>query len=415
MRRQRIATAVALSGLLATLAACGGGSGSSTASADGKGTLTFFTWDAEATMQPLVNEFQKENPGIKIKMSYAPPVDDYINTLQKRLLAHQAADVFILGNKTEQVGGGYVKDLTNLKAVSEVSPFNKAAETYKGKVYGVSTVSWGGGYLVNLDLLAKVGVTKPPATWAEFLAMCAKLKAKGISPLLEPSDGISTTVMAKIGQADQQAGGDLDTQIYDGKTTFSKAWTPSLDSWAQLYQKGLVSKDVAGLKGDQVQSEFISGRVAMIATGSWGVAPVRQGAKKMKIDFWPVPGEQAGQDYWAGAAAPAYAINSRAKNPVAAEKWINFLAGAKGSKIYHDTTGSITTTSTYKPNLDPALAKMYPAVVAGKIWCTWQAWPGANTSPLDAAMLAEVQQTVLGEAKPADVTKALDSKWATLK
>jgi transposase len=34
------------------------------------------------------------------------------DTLQKRLVAGTAADVFILGNKAEQVGGGYVKDLS---------------------------------------------------------------------------------------------------------------------------------------------------------------------------------------------------------------------------------------------------------------------------------------------------------------
>jgi raffinose/stachyose/melibiose transport system substrate-binding protein len=415
MRFRHVAVAVAVGGLFGTLAACGGSAASSSTASDGKGVLTFFSWDNQATMQPLITEFEKENPGITIQFSYAPPVQQYDDTLQKRLLAHQAADVFILGNKTEQVGGGYVKDLSDLQAVKEVSSFNRAAETYNGKVYGVSVASWGGGFLVDKDLLAKVGVTEPPATWADFLALCAKLKAAGITPLLEPSDGISTTIMAKIGLADAQSGGNMDTQIYNGTTTFSSAWTQALSSWSQLYQQGLVSKAVAGLKGDQVQSEFIAGKVAMIATGAWGVAPTRQGAPKMSLDFWPVPGAEAGQDYWAGAANPAYAINSRAKNPVAAEKWIDFLAGAEGSKIYHQATGDITTTSTYTPNLDPALSRMYPAVVAGKIWCTWQAWPGADTSALDATMLAEVQQTVLGTATAADITGSLDSKWASLK
>jgi raffinose/stachyose/melibiose transport system substrate-binding protein len=422
MRQKKTVVVIALCGLLTSLAACsGGGSSSGTAAAagTGDGVLTFMSWDSTQTMQPLVNEFEKENPGIHIQMSYAPPVQQYTDTLQQRLLAHTAADVFILGNKSEQAGSGYVMNLSDVPAVQpalrEMSSFNRDAETYDGKVYGVSVASWGGGMLVNLGLLAKVGVTKPPATWNDFIALCAKLKAAGIDPYLEPSDGISTTIMAKIGYADQESGGNMDTRIEQGQTTFSAAWTKPLQQWDQLFDNGLITSAVAGLTGAEVQSEFIAGKVAMIATGAWAVAPVRQGAPKMSIDFWPVPGAAAGEDYWAGAANPAYAINARAKNPVAAEKWIDFLASAEGTKLYHQITGDITTTSDYTPNLDPALSAMYPAVVDGKIWCTWQAWPGPGSDQLDAVFLADVKEAELGKATPASITQALDSEWSSLK
>jgi raffinose/stachyose/melibiose transport system substrate-binding protein len=413
MRISRIAAALAALALAASLSACGGG-GDSPKSSDGSGELTFFSWDNQETMTPLIKAFEAKNPKIKIKFSYAPPVQEYQDTLQKRLLAGQAADVFILGNKKEQAGGGYVKDLSRLPVISALSPFNLKMYSYKGKPYGVSVASWGGGLLVNLDLMAKIGVTKAPSTWDELLTTLAKVKAAGIRPMLEPSDGISTTIMAKIGQADAANGG-LDEKIYDGQTTFSKAWTQPLQQWSELYTRGLVSKDAAGLKGDQVQTEFVAGRVAMIATGSWAVGAVKQGAPKMHFTFWPVPGESPGEDFWAGAASPAYAINSKAKNPVAAEKWVNFLGGSEGAKIYHDTTGSITTTSNYSPGLDPSLQAMYKDVVAGKVWCTWQAWPGASTSALDATMLTHVQATILGRERAADVTSALDQKYAALK
>ncbi len=340
MRFRMAGAAVVAGALIASVAACGGSGTSASGSSTGKGVVTFMSWDSLATMKPLITEFEKDNPGITIQASYVPPVQQYDDTLTQRLLAHQAADVFILGNKTQQVGGGYVMDLSSLPAVKELSSFNKAAETYNGKVYGVSVASWGGGMLVNLGLLKKVGVTKPPATWADFLALVAKLKAAGINPYLEPSDGISTTIMGKVGEADAQSGGNMDTKIESGQTTFSTAWTAALQSWSQLFSSGLVSKDVAALTGTEVSNEFAAGRVAMIATGSWEVATVRQGAPSMGLAFWPVPGASAGDDYWAGAANPAYAINSRAKNVVGAQKWINFLASATGSKIYHQRSGA---------------------------------------------------------------------------
>lgn len=405
-----------LAAMVATLAAVSLAACSAPATAggskDGSGEVTFFSWDNEETMAPLIEEFEKQNPGTTIKFSYAPPVQEYIDTLQKRLLAGNAADVFILGNLTEQVGGGYVADLTGTDAAAAVSDFSRKMRTYDDKVYGISVASWGGGFLVNRDLLAEVGITEPPQSWDDFLELCRTLQAAGIAPLLEPGDGISTTIMALIGSAGKDSD-NLDAEIFEGEATFSEAWTDPLETWSQLYGEGLVTKDAAALKGDQVADEFYNERVAMIASGSWSVGAAREALPDADLEFWPVPGVD-GEPFWAGAASPPYAINAKAENPVGAQKFLDFLASEDGSRIYHETTGSITTTNTFTPELDPALDRMYEAVVAGDIYCTWQAWPGANTAPLDAVMLAEVQKTMLGQADAATITSALDDALGSL-
>ncbi|WP_285025437.1 ABC transporter substrate-binding protein [Plantibacter sp. ME-Dv--P-122b] len=401
--------------LMAVLAGCSGAAPA--ASADGSGELTFFSWDNEEKMSPLITEFEEENPDITIKFSYAPPVQEYSDTLQKRLMAGNAADVFILGNHAEQVGGGFVKDLTGTAAAEAVSDFNRDMQTVDGKVYGISVASWGGGMLVNKDITAKVGVTEAPQTWDEFLALCAKLKDAGITPYLEAGDGISTTIMGSIGLAQADDGdADFETAVFEGDTTFSDTWTKPLERWAQLYQEGLVTKDAAALTGQQINDEFNNGRVAMVSTGSWQIGAARDAlGDDANIDFWPVPGDTPGDTFWAGAASPPYAINAKAKNPVGAQKWVDFLASETGVKIFHETTGSITTTNNYTPELDPALAGMYEDVIGGRIYCTWQVWPGKNSAPLDAEFLAKVQETMLGQSDAEDITKALDTKFASLK
>lgn len=416
-RPLRTLVAVATTGaLLTALAACSGSAGSRSTSGDGKGVVTFMSWDALDTMKPLVTEFEKENPGITIQMSYVPPVDPYANARQKELQSGTAPDVFILGNREEEAGGGFVKDLSNIAAAKVVSDFNKQAESYKGKLYGISVVSWGGGFLVNKDLTSKAGVTTAPQSWGELLTDLKKIKATGVTPLIEAGDGISTTLMGLIGLAAHNDGTDFETDIANGKSTFAKDWTQPLATWSQLYTEGLASKNDAAVTGSQMTDEFNAGRAAMIATGSWAVAPARAAlGAKANLDFWPIPGTTSGQNFWAGAAAPAYAINSKAKNPVGAEKWVDFLASAKGVEIYHKTTGSITTTNNYTPDLDPAMTNMYKDVVAGKIYCTWQTWPDANSSALDAEFLGKYQETMLGQSNAAGVTAALDQKWASLK
>lgn len=406
------ATLVVTAGLVVSLAACSG-TGSTTASGTGKGTVTFLSWDALATMQPIINEFQKENPGIHVALSYAAPVDPYNNTVTKDLLAHNAPDVFILGNHKQQAGGGFVKDLSGTYAAKVQSPFGTKMNTYNGKVYGISTATWGGGFLVNETLAAKAGVTSAPQTWAELTADLQKFKAAGIVGLQEAGDGITTTMMGLIGRADATSGGDLDADIYNSKTTFAAAWTKPLDSWASLYTSGLVSSSAAGLTGAQIVTEFDNQKVAMITTGSWQVAPSRKALPAgTQLDYWPIPSD-SGAPYWAGAASPPYAINSKAKNPVGALKLVNFLASKKAVQMYGAETGSIMTTSNYKPTLDPALQGMYNDVVAGNVWCSWQAWPGTNSDPLNAAMVANMQKVMLGQETAAQLTAALDTTWAS--
>ena len=67
--------------MLVPLAACG-----SDADA-GKIRLSYLSWDNEQTSKPYIDEFEKENPDIKIDFSYAPPTSEYISTLQTRLVA----------------------------------------------------------------------------------------------------------------------------------------------------------------------------------------------------------------------------------------------------------------------------------------------------------------------------------------
>lgn len=142
------------------LAACGGSADSA------KQTLSFLSWDNEQVMQPFVDEFEKENPNIKVDFSYAPPTNEYISTLQTRLVGNQAPDVFIITseNKDDLISNGYAKDLSSEPFMKKISQANKDFVSRDGKVYGQSISSWASGIVYNKELLGKVGASEPPAT-----------------------------------------------------------------------------------------------------------------------------------------------------------------------------------------------------------------------------------------------------------
>jgi raffinose/stachyose/melibiose transport system substrate-binding protein len=402
------ATAAALVG--AALAGC-----SSPGNDAGSKTVTFLSWDNKTTMQPLITEFQKENPGYTVKFSFAQPVTGYIQKLQTELGSGTAPDVFIITaeNKQQIMDGHFAKDLSKESWISNLATAAKATYTKDGKVYGAATSSWGGGLLVNEDLLAKVGYTGQPKTWQQFLDLCKKLKDAGITPFYEAGDGIPVTLAALLGIQNQAADGKIDADIRAGKSTFVKSWTPALKTWNELFDQGLESRSVAGLTGDQVQQEFNQGKVAMIGTGSWTPGGIRQAAPNMKFEFWPVPGAN-GTPYWAGAVSPGYAINAKAKDPQAAEKWVEFLQSKKAAQIYNKETGTIMTTGDFTPTVDPSLAKMVAPVRKGDFYLPAVSWP-TNADVLSTTSVSLMQQNILGKLTPEQFAKGMDTELQSVK
>lgn len=412
-RTVRFRALVAISAIVTAAAALTGCSGSG--GDGGSKTVSFLSWDNAATMKPVIDEFQKENSGYTVKFSYAPPVPQYIQKLQTLLGSGSAPDVFIITaeNKTQIMNGGFAKDLSKESWIDNIAPAARATYTKDGKVYGAATASWGGGFLVNTDLLAKVGYTGSPQTWQEFLDLAKKLKDAGITPFLEAADGVSTLLSAMLGVENASLDGKMDEQIWAGKTTFAKTWTPSLKTWNELFEQDLETRSVAGLTGDQVLQQFEQGKVAMISTGSWALGGIQQAAPNLKLKYLPVPNAQ-GEKYWGGAVAPGFAINAKAKNPAAAEKFVQFLQSKKGVEIAQKQTQSITTTADFEPKLDPALDLMVKDVRDGKFYLPAVSWPD-HSDVMSTEAVALIQQMASGKISPEDVAKGLDKKLASIK
>lgn len=412
-RRFTLRALVAVTAIATAAAALTGCSGSG--GDNGSKTVTFLSWDNAAIMKPVIDGFEKENPGYTVKFSYAPPVPQYIQKLQTLLGSGSAPDVFIITaeNKTQIMNGGFAKDLSTESWIDNIAPSARATYTKDGKVYGAATSSWGGGFLVNKDLLAKVGYTEEPRTWQEFLDLAKKLKDAGITPFMEAADGVSTTLSALLGVENASREGKMDQEIWAGKTTFAETWTPSLKTWNQLFEQDLETRSVAGLTGDQVLQQFEQGKVAMIATGSWALGGIQQAAPGLKLQYLPVPNAK-GVSYWAGAVAPGFAINAKAKDPAAAEKFVQFLQSKKGVELAQKQTQSITTTADFVPTLDPALDLMVTDVRDGKFYLPAVSWPD-HSDVMSTEAVALIQQMISGKISPEDVAKGLDKKLASVK
>ncbi|GAB3918642.1 hypothetical protein GCM10011575_33980 [Microlunatus endophyticus] len=382
----------------------------------GTTTLTYFAWDTKPLMQPLMDEFEKENPTIKIDYSFAPPQEQYNATLQKRILSGTAADVYMIDgeNRTALIDNHDVTDLTD-------KPFMKNIQNgghgngydANGHVYGMNVSSWGNGLVINMKLAKEAGMTEPPKTWAELLQLCQKFKDMGVTPVEEALNGnVSPILAALVGAEFAQEGGDPDAAIFSGKSTFAAQWTKPLQTYNELYQHGYATKASVSIDPSEMVNEFANGKVAMIVTGPEQVAPIHAAAPDLKFEYMAVPGPDGGQ-FYAGSASASYAINPKAKEPDAAAKWLAFLSSAEGAKMYNKQLNAITTTTNFKPTVDPSIQTMADGIRAGHIYWPVIGWK-RDQQALSNTLVAEQQQLALGQLSPAQVAAGLDAKLKQL-
>ena len=391
------------------LSGCGAGAD------DGKTKLTFLSWTGEEQMTPILDAFAEANPDIKIEVSYSPPVAEYIQTLQTRILSGTAPDVFVVAaeNKTNLIDGGHVVDLSGEPFLDNVEAFN--IETYgrDGAAYGLSVSSWAAGYIYNVELLKQVGYDSMPETWDEFLVMCQKLKDAGITPFLESVDQMPTTLSAWVGAKSSTMDPTVDELIFSGESSFEEQWGPLIEEYNRVFTERLMSKDIVGLDGDMVRDEFANGRVAIVNNGPWAINPIREAAPDLDFKFALVPGLADGKPFAAGAASPGYAINSKSDEAKqeAAKTFLTFLASPKGVEIFHEQTNDVTVTSDFQPQVDPIFEPMAESIRSGQLYLPMISWQRSEDI-LNVEAVAQIQRMIQGQISPTDVAKALDTKLA---
>ena len=408
----KMIAAMAATALLVPLAACGGGADS------GKISLSFFSNNSQDKYQKLIDAFEAANTDIKIDFSTTTGSQNgYQQTLQTRISGGKLADVFIVPPEAlaDLVKGGYAKDLSGEDFMDKIGESAQASYSVDGKVYAMATSAWTNAFAYNKELLAKVGYDTVPSTWDEFLTMCKKLKDAGITPYLEPKDGLADPVEGWIGYDSAQDGEALDALIDSGESTFEKTYTKYYEEWNKLFDQDLMSSDVSGLSSDQVTSEFTAGRLAVMPSGSWNIDTYNEAG--LDYGFAQIPMLKEGDTPYApGYADPAFGINGKISGEQleAAEKFLTFLTSDEGLKLYQEGTGLIPSVEGYDAQVDEHFQDAYDLYIkTGNVYLNSAHWTKGTTA-MRSETFTQLQQVALGSITPKQAAQNLDTKFATL-
>ena len=298
-------------------------------------TLTYFgLWEPSSVMKPVIDEFEKENPNIKISYQLQSP-QDYQDRVQTALESQNSPDVVRLHSTWLPL---FAKDLlpspANSVSATEIStnfyPVVARSLVSGTQVYGAPMTMDSLALYVN-DAMFQQKSLQPPKTWPEVLDDANALK------IIDPLTGKLTR------------GG-----IALGNTTNVENW-PDIVS-LMLLQAGVKLTDPKGPEVSATLSyytdfankhhvwddtlppssvAFANEKVAMIIAPSWRAYQIKSINPSLSWHTVPVP-QLPDSDIVNWATFWFEGVGRNSKHPEEAWKFVSFLASAQAQQLLFD-------------------------------------------------------------------------------
>ncbi|HEU4324781.1 MAG TPA: sugar ABC transporter substrate-binding protein [Roseiflexaceae bacterium] len=336
------------------LAACGGAqspaAGGTTAPGQpgGHASISMLGWGSvleKENVDRALKVFEGQNTGIKVAWLHTPNTD-YPTKLKTMLAGGTPPDVFWANNMLDYVARKVALDITERVKQDAVigtanyflEPQESERTTWNGQWYGIGSC-WVAPHLYyNVEMLEKAGVTPPSSsaanawTWDEFLEYARRLTldASGKHPGDPGFDlnnvtqwGISWPTWSLLRDVLVFSnGGDAFTKEHTVKLG-EPAAVEAIQALADLAVKHHVAPQAAATEqlGMNSQQMLASGKLAMLADGSWALQDIAKLGFKYGCGVLPKL-----KIATTTGTAHMHMIHKDTKNQEAAWKLLSFLS-----------------------------------------------------------------------------------------
>ncbi|MFD3326880.1 extracellular solute-binding protein [Streptomyces sp. NPDC058701] len=341
MKIRTIAGPAALLLAAAAVSACGSPSESGGDAAGGTRLTVWIMRDSvsEDFLTRFTADFRQQHPDTTLDVQIQE-WDGIGEKITAALASKNAPDVIEVGNTqvAQYAAGGGVADLTAKTtelAGADWLPGLAAPGRIDGKQYGIPWYAANRVVVYHKDHFAQAGITAPPRTRDEWLAVTAKLNTGGRQGIYLPGQNWYT-----LAGFVWDEGGEF--AVKDGGKWKGALDTPAvqraMDYYGRLQALGKGPKDSDEAKPPQAEV-FARGDVAQIISVPGGAKAVEKANPALagKLGFFPVPGptaDQPGSVFTGGSdlIVPAASAHQEAAYEVvkalAGEQWQTELARA---------------------------------------------------------------------------------------
>lgn len=238
------------------------------------------------------------NKQVYIDFDSASYYDDeglsYRELLIKRMESSTPDDLYIISAEDvlEFEKKSYWMDLSHMDFVDNLSEAALYQSTYNGKVFSVPLTFTGFGFLWNVELLERNGLSVP-GNLTEFLEVCEGLRSKGILPY-GANKGYALTVPAMCaGFSQLYSSEDMSARIAalnSGEAQVGDYLKEGYSLLQTMIEKGYMDPEqaLASTPGKEDLELFLSGECAFICSGLGVTTEERGKSFHMKMTGLPV-------------------------------------------------------------------------------------------------------------------------------
>ena len=378
-------------------------------------TLTYYgLWEPSSVMKPVIDEFEKQNPGIKISYQLQSP-QDYQDRVKTALESQNSPDVVRLHSTWLPL---FAKNLfpapANSVSATEIStnfyPIVSKTLVSGTQVYGVPVTMDGLALFVNNSMFQQKSLL-PPKTWEDVLTAAKTLKE--VDPL--------TGKLIRAG-------------IALGNTSNIDHWSDIVS--LMLLQAGIKLTDP---KGPEVAATigyytdfvtkhrvwddtmppstvaFANEKVAMIIAPIWRAPEIKSINPSLSWQTVAVP-QLPDSDTINWTSFWFESVGKNSKHPQEAWKFVSFLASAKAQQLLFDAATADREFPQPPANKAVAALAQNNAVVAPFVSSLDTArtfYTASNTrdakTALNSRLIKYLEDAVNAVAQNQDSTKALDA------
>ncbi|HLA69237.1 MAG TPA: sugar ABC transporter substrate-binding protein [Bacteroidota bacterium] len=311
--------------------------------------VTFWAMGAEGErVQTLIPEFERRNPGIRVKVQAIP----WTAAHEKLLTAYAGTST----PDVAQLGNTWIPEFTTLEALENLDPwigestvirnanyFQGFWETnvIQGSVYGIPWYCDTRVLFYRRDILTHVGYPSGPATWDELLEASVKIKAMDKSvdryAIFLPTNEWNVPVIMGL-----QAGSPILKDRHQYGDFSGTAFRKAFELYIDLFRKGLAPSGLSQMTN--VYLSFAEGYFSMYVTGPWNVGEFRRRMPANLRDQWmtaPIPGFAGNIPGISLAGGSSLVMFKSSTRKAEAWKFIEFLSEPEQQVAFYRLTGDL--------------------------------------------------------------------------
>lgn len=361
-------------------------------------------------------EYMAAHPGVEVDVKGDPRIWDQ---LRPRFIAGEPPGLTFPGWGMDHYSLIYENQVLPLDDALLTTPYGETTGTwkdtfypellnegvYEGQTYLLPYYVNLNGWWYNAGLFEENG-WKPPATWDELLALCERIKAKGIAPITYQGKYPAYALQGFVLPWAISIGGIealRDAEALKEGAWSSPAFLKAAEMTDELRKRGYFQNGANGMSHTEAQMEFLRGKAAMIPCGTWLESEMKkQMPRGFRMAFFlpPVVPGGKGDPTALQVGIEPWLVPALGQNPALAIDFFKYLTSRRKAREFVLEKGTLTAIKgTADGELPPTLRGPAEALKRARVtWTTRYAkWYTKLDTEAKNAMAALLQGSVTPE------------------